>query len=214
MDMKVKERFSTTRECRHQNQPPPTSRTRLFDSTLECTCIKSLLRCNRCSQSIHTYNDACASITCLPNRTQPSEGTCRPSGSLAGQMPVCYQWKTSCRIISLCDHGGNASVLIRSQKQGSNQTSEAQSTGLDIQRRSSASLLGTRSGGSGCGTLATRVRNGANASVLALNTSGSTFLVVHGLEILVASILDITSGLDVEGTSDIGERRQRNPAFD
>jgi hypothetical protein len=104
--------------------------------------------------------------------------------------------------------------LIRSQKEGSNQTSKAQSTGLDIQRRSSASLLGTRSGGSGCGTLATRVRDGANASVLALNASGSTLLVVHGLEIFVAGILDIASGLDVEGTSDIGERWQRNPAFD
>jgi hypothetical protein len=60
--------------------------------------------------------------------------------------------------------------------------------------------------GWGC-ALATRVRDATEAVVLALDLA----LLLHGLEGVVASTLDVTSGLDVEGTLDVVEGRKRDP---
>jgi len=109
-------------------------------------------------------------------------------------------------IISLCNRGGNASVLTRSQKEGTEHTREAEGTVmLDSKRVGSTGFASSRSGLGWCTALTARVGDSAFASVLAADAAGSA-IDAHGLELAVAGGLDVASGLDVERTGDISER--------
>lgn len=111
--------------------------------------------------------------------------------------------ETSCRIISLCNNGGNASVLNRSQKEGRGETSKKGAV-LDVDGSSSTSLLGVGSCLCRGSALATGLLDATEAGVLALDL----VLVLKSLEGVVASTLDVTSRLEVEGTLDKVEGRE------
>lgn len=102
--------------------------------------------------------------------------------------------------------GGNASVLNRSQKESRSQTKN-HGVALNVKGGSGTSLLGIASSNGWGRALTAGVLNRADAGVLSLNLA----LVLERLEGVVAGTLDITSGLDVEGTLDVVESGEIDP---
>ena len=103
-------------------------------------------------------------------------------------------------IITLCKYCGNASVFIRSQKEGRGQTGK-ESLWHESHSRCGTSLSSTGASSRWLGSLATWVDDLADASVTTLNLA----LAGEGLIEAVAGTLHITGRLEVEGTLDKAE---------
>lgn len=98
--------------------------------------------------------------------------------------------------------------LNRSKEEGCGQADE-QSISLNIQSGGGTSLLRLASSDGGSCTRTTGVGNLTLALVITLNP----VLIGERLEEVVASTLDIASGLDVEGTLDVVELGDIDPGL-
>ena len=153
---------------------------------------------------IHT-NDACWSIIPRNAFSKNEELPDARPGCVRTLGAICFKGNRL-SIITLCKYCGNASVFIRSQKEGRGQTGK-ESLRHESNSRCGTSLSSTGASGGWLSSLATWVDDLADASVTTLNLA----LTGEGLVEAVASTLDITGRLEVESTLDEAELGGRDP---